>query len=98
LDALAWALEYLQPPDAVSAEKAAREAIRLEPSRFAAHYHLGRALMLQGRYQEAETTFQKARELSPASSMPNFGLGATSTGSGRFCQGDRAVRETTGKQ
>jgi Flp pilus assembly protein TadD len=75
LDALAWALAYLQPPDAVGAEKAAREAIRLEPSRFAAHYHLGRALMLQGRYQEAETTFQKARELSPASSMPNFGLG-----------------------
>jgi len=73
-DQLSWALGYLQPPDALEAEKAAREAIRLEPSRFMAEYHLGRALYLQGHYDEAGMAFEKARELSPRSSIPLLGL------------------------
>jgi tetratricopeptide (TPR) repeat protein len=40
-----------------------------------ADYHLGRALMLQGRYQEAEAAFQQAKEISPSSITPDFGLG-----------------------
>jgi serine/threonine protein kinase/Tfp pilus assembly protein PilF len=74
-DLLSWALAYQQPPDAAEAEKAAREALRIEPSRFMADYHLGRALMLQGHYQEAEAAFQQARDISPSSTMPDFGLG-----------------------
>jgi eukaryotic-like serine/threonine-protein kinase len=74
-DLLSWALAYKQPPDASEAEKAAREALRLEPSRFMADYHLGRALMLQGRYQEAETAFQKARDLGSDSTTGDLGLG-----------------------
>jgi serine/threonine protein kinase/Tfp pilus assembly protein PilF len=74
-DLLSWALGYQQPPDAVEAEKAAREVLRIEPSRFMADYHLGRALMLQGRYQEAEAAFQHGRELNPGSTMSDFGLG-----------------------
>ncbi len=74
-DLLSWALAYQQPPNAAEAEKAAREALRIEPSRFMADYHLGRALMLQGRYQEAEAAFQQARDISPSSTIPDLGLG-----------------------
>ena len=62
-DLLSWALGYEQPPDAIEAEKAAREAIRLQPTSAAAQYHLGRALIFQNRYQEAATAFQRAKEL-----------------------------------
>jgi non-specific serine/threonine protein kinase len=73
-DVLSWALGYQEPPDAREAEKAAREAIRLEPSRFMAYYHLGRALYLQGRYDEAREAFEKEKELSPTSSNRLIGL------------------------
>ncbi len=62
-DLLSWALGYEQPPDATEAEKAAQEAIRLQPTSAAAQYHLGRALLFQSRYQEAATAFQRAKEL-----------------------------------
>jgi len=62
-DSLSWALGYEQPPEALEAEKAAREAIRLEPSLAPAQYHLGRALMLQGRYDEANKAFERSGEL-----------------------------------
>jgi len=62
-DQLAWALAYQQPPDAIEAEKAAREAIRLQPTSPAAHYHLGRALMFQGRFDDAALAFQRSREV-----------------------------------
>jgi TolB-like protein/cytochrome c-type biogenesis protein CcmH/NrfG len=73
-DLLSWALGYRQPPDAVAAETAAREALRLEPSRFMAEYHLGRALLLQGRTAEAKAAFERAKQLSPESSSPDLGL------------------------
>jgi TolB-like protein/tRNA A-37 threonylcarbamoyl transferase component Bud32/Flp pilus assembly protein TadD len=74
-DLLSWALGYQQPPDALEAEKAAREAIRLDPSRFMADYHLGRALFLQGRYDEAQAAFEKVKELTPTSWVAPLGLG-----------------------
>jgi len=74
-DMLAWAMGYEQPPEAAAAEKAAREAIHLRPSQYAAHYHLGRALFLQQRYAEAIGAFEHARELNPTSSLPDLGLG-----------------------
>lgn len=58
-----WALAYKTPPDAVQAEKAAREAIRLNPALGYAQYHLGRALYLQGRYPEAMAAFDRCEEL-----------------------------------
>jgi eukaryotic-like serine/threonine-protein kinase len=73
-DALSGLLGYEQPPHAIEAEKAAREAIRLQPSVWATYYHLGRALMLQRRYQEAITAMEHAKELSPASPTADFGL------------------------
>ncbi len=73
-DLLSWALTYQQPPDAPEAEKAARESIRLEPSFMPAYYHLGRALLLQGRFQEAIAAFERAKELIPGSAIPDFGV------------------------
>jgi eukaryotic-like serine/threonine-protein kinase len=66
-DSLAWVLAYEQPPEAVEAEKAAREAIRLEPALPVAHYHLGRALLLQGRYEEASKAVERAADLGDTS-------------------------------
>ena len=43
-DLLSWALAYQQPPDAVGAEKAARESLRMESTYPKTYYHLGRAL------------------------------------------------------
>jgi tetratricopeptide (TPR) repeat protein len=71
---LSWALGYLQPPDAQAAERAAREAIRLQPTLFPAYYQLGRALLLQGHYTEALAAFKHAKEISPTSTAPEFGI------------------------
>ena len=38
---LGWALGYQTPPESVEAEKASREALRLDPSLSYAQYHLG---------------------------------------------------------
>ncbi len=62
-DLLSWALGYEQPPDAAEAEKAAREAIRLQPTSAAAQYHLARALIFQKRYQEAEVAARRAGQI-----------------------------------
>jgi adenylate cyclase len=73
-DSLSFALAYEQPPDALGAEKAARESIRLDPAVLGAYYHLGRALILQGRYPEAAAAFERMKELNPASNLADLGL------------------------
>jgi len=85
-DFLSWVFAYRQPPEAVEAEKAAREAIRLDPSFFGAHYHLGRALLLQRRYPEAIAAFEHTKELSPGSSSPDFGLAQVYLAQGNYDQ------------
>ena len=87
-DLLSWALGYEQPPDGAAAEKAVREALRLQPSMYEAHYHLGRALLAQQRYQEAIAAFQQARELSPEASTSDLGLGQAYLAQGDY---DKAV-------
>jgi serine/threonine protein kinase len=86
-DLLSWALAYEQPPDALEAEKAARQAIRLEPSLPAIHYHLGRALLFQGRYSEAASAFQHAEEVG-SSNYANLGMAQLSLAQGN---NDQAV-------
>ncbi len=73
-DFASWALSYQQPPDAARAEKASREAVRLGFQTMGVYYHLGRALFLQGRYDEAIAAFEQARKMSPQSSSPDLGL------------------------
>ncbi len=69
-----WAMAYEQPPDGVGAERASREALRLGSLNMSTYYHLGRALLVQGRYDEAIAAFEQARTLSPKSTTPDFGL------------------------
>jgi serine/threonine protein kinase/Flp pilus assembly protein TadD len=85
-DMLSWALCYRQPPDPVAAEKASREALRLQPSFVPAYYHLGRALLLQKRYAEAIASFQREKELSPNSTMADLGLGQVYLAQGDYEQ------------
>src|SRR5208283_1097707 len=73
-DLLSWALGYEQPPEPVEAEKAAREALKLEPLRLGAEYHLARALIEQGRYEEARTELQHARSRNPDSEELALGV------------------------
>ncbi len=85
-DMVSWALCYRQPPDPVTAEKASREALRLQPSFVPAYYHLGRALLLQKRYAEAIDSFQREKELSPNSTMADLGLGQVYLAQGNYDQ------------
>jgi eukaryotic-like serine/threonine-protein kinase len=86
-DTLSWALGYEQPPQAAEAEKAARESIRLQPSLPIVYYHLGRALLLQGRYDEAATAFHRGAELSDVT-YGHLGMGQIYLAQGKY---DEAV-------
>ena len=92
-DLLSWALAYEQPPDAIEAEKAGREAIRLQPTSAAAQYHLGRALIFQSRYQEAATAFQRAKELG-SSRYENLGMGQLALAQANY---DEALKYMSGE-
>ena len=82
-DQLSWNTSYEQPPEAVESEKAAREAMRLEPSSAASQYHLGRALLFQGRYQEAEVAFRRAGEIG-SETYKSLGMGQLSLAQGNY--------------
>jgi serine/threonine protein kinase/Tfp pilus assembly protein PilF len=73
-DNLSWTLAYETPPDSEGAEAAAREALRLQPIYPGAYYHLGRALIQQGRYDEAREAFQTSLEQDPAFLSGHLGL------------------------
>ena len=90
-DLLSWALGYEQPPEAVEAERAARESLRLEPSLTGALYHLGRALLLQGRYDEATKAFERAGELGNTAFL-DLGLAQVYLAQGNY---DAAVARLT---
>jgi serine/threonine protein kinase/Flp pilus assembly protein TadD len=87
-DLLSWALAYEQPPDAIGAEKAARESLRMESTYPKTFYHLGRALFQQQRYAEAIAAFQHASELDPTSFWADLGLGQVYLAQGDY---DKAV-------
>jgi len=73
-DILSWVLAYKTPPDGLESEKEAREAIRLSPRIAMAHYHLGRALIVQGRIAEAIESFEYAKEIDRSSRVGDLGL------------------------
>ncbi|MGB7750823.1 MAG: protein kinase [Candidatus Acidiferrales bacterium] len=84
-DLLSWALGYEQTPDALEVEKAAREAVRLQPNSAASQYRLGRALLLQARYAEAAAAFRHAGEIgSPM--YENLGMAQLSLARGSYDQ------------
>jgi serine/threonine protein kinase/Flp pilus assembly protein TadD len=92
-DLLSWALGYEQPPNAAESEKAAREAIRLQPTSAAAQYHLGRALLFESRYQEAATAFHRAKELG-SSRYENLGMAQLALAQANY---DEALKYISGQ-
>src|SRR6201981_830996 len=84
-DLLSWALGYVQPPDALGAQQAAREGIRLQPPSADAPDHLGRALLFQSRYQDAALAFQRANELG-SSDYENLGMAQLALAQGNYDQ------------
>ena len=83
-DQLSWTLGYETPPQAVEAEKAAREAIRINPALTYTHYHLGRALYLQGRFHDAMDAFDHCEELGGNPSAANLGRSQALAAQGRY--------------
>ncbi len=83
---LAWALSYKQPPQALEAEAAAREALRLSFTMASGYYQFGRALMLQGRYGEAVAAFEQALRLDAGFAAPHVGLAQTYLAQGNYEQ------------
>jgi len=73
-DFLSWSLSYQHPPDPQGAEEAARKALSLAPDFSNAYYHLGRALNLQGRFDEAISAFNRILEHRPDSSLAMMGI------------------------
>jgi len=85
-DMLSWSLAYETPAQPAEAEKAAREAIRLNPALSYAEYHLGRALYLQGRFPEAMAAFDRSEELAGNSAAANLGRSQALGAQGRYAE------------
>ncbi len=91
-DQLSWALGYQQPPDAIGAEAAARKALHLQTSLYPAYYHLGRALLLQKRYEEALAAFEQMRQIAPQAGSADLGIGQVYLAEGEY---DKALKAMT---
>ncbi len=83
-DLLSWVLAYQQPPDPEAAEEASRTSISLQASLIGAHYHLGRALLLQDRYVEAIAAFTQAKNLDPDFETADFGIAQVLIAKGQY--------------
>jgi serine/threonine protein kinase len=90
-DQLSWALGYETPSQPIEAEKAAREAIRLNPALSYTHYHLGRALYLQGRFPEAMAAFDRCEELAGNPDAANLGRSQALAAQGHYAEAIAAI-------
>jgi serine/threonine protein kinase len=90
-DMLSWALGYNTPPQAAESERAAREAIRLNPALSYAQYHIGRALYLQGHFPEAMAAFDRCEELSGNSNAANLGRSQALAAQGHYTEAIRTL-------
>jgi non-specific serine/threonine protein kinase len=97
---LAWACNNMDPADPEAAERAAREAIRRQPTYFWAHSQLSGALQLQGRYEEAIGALESAVQLEPDFRTGHVNLGRLYVGQREYRQAlasferARRIRET----
>ena len=94
-DLLSWALAYRQPPDLQGAEEAARRAIGLQASLIGAHYHLGRALLLQGRFDEAIAAFEQSKSLDANFESADFGIAQVHLTRGDYRAAREAMKRVT---
>lgn len=81
---LAWAFNARELPDGKAGERAAREAVRLQPGWFWAYYQLGWALHNQGRDAEALESLNYALELDPAFGPAHVMIGRVHLARGEF--------------
>ena len=65
--AFGYAYDAYPPFNFAQGDRELRRAVELSPSLALAHYYLGYSLSRQGRIDEAQAEFQKARELDPLS-------------------------------
>jgi serine/threonine-protein kinase len=72
-DFLGWAKGYQTPPLAAEAEQACRRCLQLNPAYTNGHYHLARALLLQGEYEEAAREIAVLEAQRPGSSLARAG-------------------------
>jgi tetratricopeptide (TPR) repeat protein len=84
------ALEYIHRGEEKQAVPFAREAVKLDPASFTAHYALGRALVGASELAEGTQELEKARELAPDSPETRVALASAYAKAGRS---EEAARE-----
>ena len=75
------------------AEKAYREAIRLNPLEPGGHTNLGLVFLRQGRFEEAEAAHREAIRLDPLDAGAHYNLGVALTQQTRSQEAEAAFRE-----
>ncbi|MDA2924826.1 tetratricopeptide repeat protein, partial [Acidobacteria bacterium AH-259-L09] len=99
---LAWVCISQDQPDPKRAESAAREAIQLAPGYATSYSLLGRALNLQGRYEETIAAFEYFLQLEPDHRIGRIRLGQVHLAQHNYNQAlaqfekARQIRETDG--
>ncbi|HSD69888.1 MAG TPA: tetratricopeptide repeat protein, partial [Woeseiaceae bacterium] len=73
-DLLCWSLAYETPPKGAEAENACRTGLRIAPQYGEFYYHLARALVVQGKFDEARQAISDLRSIWPDADLPNLGL------------------------
>ena len=73
-DNLSWSLAYETPPKGEESVRAALKALELQPHFPGAYYHLARAYIALGKYDEAKDAFDRMVSQNPAFSARNFGF------------------------
>ncbi len=73
-DLLCWSLAYETPPKGEEAEAACRTGLRIAPQYGEFYYHLARALVAQGKFDEARQAVNEMRSIWPDADLPSLGL------------------------
>jgi serine/threonine protein kinase/tetratricopeptide (TPR) repeat protein len=73
-DNLSWSLAYETPPKGEESVRAALKALELQPHFPGAYYHLARAYIAVGKYDEAKDAFDRMVSQNPDFSARNIGF------------------------
>jgi tetratricopeptide (TPR) repeat protein len=80
--------------DSVSAERALRQAVKIDPTVSMAQFQLGYALQQQGKDDEAADCFRRAAQLQPSLAIAHYSLGTILAKRGDVAGAVDAVRES----
>jgi len=90
---LAYAALHSGTEDPAAGILAAREAVRLQPGSFPAHFYLGQLLLRKGEPAAAAAELEAARRLSPSSSPVRFALAQAYRALKRDAEAHRELEE-----